>query len=1067
MQLLRARADCTPEREGWSFLDGAGEVTTRASYAALEMRARAIAASLAEVCDTKERALLLYPPGMEFVAGLFGCFFAGIVAIPAFPPEPARLKRGLPRLEAIAQDAGCNVVLTTRSLAQLAQGVLALVPALAKMRWIASDEITDATCATWRDPGVRPDDVAFLQYTSGSTGTPKGVMVTHANLIHNSTLITRFFGFSEHSRAVIWLPPYHDMGLIGGVLQPLYAGFPVALMSPLTFLQRPIRWLEAMSHHHATTSGGPDFAYRMCIQKITEEQKCSLDLSSWDVAFTGAEPVRADTLDRFTQTFASCGFRREAFYPCYGLAEATLIVTGGQRHAPPIVNSFDRAALARGEARVGAGVKLVACGASDPEQRVQIVDPITTRQLADHRVGEIWCAGPSVAGGYWRRDAESAETFGARLEGGDGPYLRTGDLGFFCDGQLYVAGRIKDVMIVRGRNIYPQDVEHSIEALGAEHGEIRAGGVCAFSEDQGEETVVVAVESKRAADPDVQRRLVDAIATCVADAHGIEVARVVFLCPGVLPKTSSGKLQRHATREQLANGTLETVASITPRAGNAPVTAALANGAPHTRDEIQAWLVRYAAERMHVEEPRIDVEAPFTRYGLDSIEAVALATRLGDHIGRPLSPTLLWNHPSIAALAAHVASLRPGDLAGSEPSARNDAPVVAPTDDGNGAIAIVGLACRFPGGADDPSQFWVVLRDGVDAIAKVPSDRPDCAAVAACGYEGGFVHDVDAFDAGLFGIAPREASAMDPQQRIVLECAWEALERAGYAPTALAGSPTGVFVGISNVDYMRLQVQHGTPVHAYVGTGNAPSVAANRLSYVLDLRGPSMAIDTACSSSLVAVHLACRSLRSRESSLALVAGVNLILSAELTRIFDEARMLAPDSRCKTFDARADGYVRGEGCAVMVLKRLSDAQRDGDRVLAVVRGTAVNQDGRSNGLTAPNGAAQRAVIRAALDDARVAPTDISYVEAHGTGTPLGDPIEVEALSDALAGAVCAIGSVKTNIGHLEAAAGIAGLMKVTLALGEGTIPPHLHLRTRNPRIALPQGFSIPSELTPWS
>lgn len=389
-------------------------------------------------------------------------------------------------------------------------------------------------------------------------------------------------------------------------------------------------------------------------------------------------------------------------------------------------------------------------------------------------------------------------------------------------------------------------------------------------------------------------------------------------------------------------------------------------------------------------------------------------------------------------------------------------------------IAVVGLSLRFPGGANTPAAFWNLLRDGVDAICPVPPDRWQAATGSAGqpGLAGGFIEDITRFDAHFFSIAPREAAAMDPQQRLLLEVSWEALEQAGQAPDKLNGSQTGVFIGISGSDHFRLAMANPANTDLYFITGNAFSVAAGRLSYTLGLQGPGIAVDTACSSSLVAVHLACQSLRAGECELALAGGVNLMLSPEITQNFAGAQMMAADDHCKTFDAAADGYVRGEGCAVIVLKRLSAALANGDNILAVIRGSAVNQDGRSSGLTAPNGPAQEAVIRRALANAGVEPAQIAYVETHGTGTPLGDPIEVQALAAALgegrpATRPVLIGSVKTNIGHLEAAAGIAGLIKMVLALQHGQLPPHLNLRTPNPYInwsALP--VAVATQLTDW-
>ena len=387
--------------------------------------------------------------------------------------------------------------------------------------------------------------------------------------------------------------------------------------------------------------------------------------------------------------------------------------------------------------------------------------------------------------------------------------------------------------------------------------------------------------------------------------------------------------------------------------------------------------------------------------------------------------------------------------------------------EGKEPIAVIGMGCRFPRGANSPESFWQLLKKGYDAVDEIPADRWNVDAffdpdVQAAGKmytrKGAFLDEVDRFDPQFFGIAPREATKMDPQQRILLEVVWEALENAGQAPTKLAGSATGVFIGMNSDDYAHLLSRKAGIdfIDLYYGSGTARSIAAGRISYVLGLKGPSIAVDTACSSSLMAVHLACLSLRTEECQLALAGGVTLILSPDGHIIASKGKMLSRDGRCKTFDASADGYGRGEGCGIVVLKRLADAQADGDQVLAVILGTASNQDGRSGGITAPSGIAQEEVIRKALLDAKVEPGEVTYVETHGTGTVLGDPIEVQALAGVYGAnhseeRPLLIGSVKTNVGHLEAAAGVAGLIKTVLALQHGHIPPHLHFTEPNPYI----------------
>jgi acyl transferase domain-containing protein/acyl carrier protein len=493
---------------------------------------------------------------------------------------------------------------------------------------------------------------------------------------------------------------------------------------------------------------------------------------------------------------------------------------------------------------------------------------------------------------------------------------------------------------------------------------------------------------------------------------------------------------------------------------------------PPTEEAIQAWLVSQLSEQLGVEPGDIDVREPFDSYGLSSTEAVILSGDLGEWLGRRLTPMLVYEYPTVEALARYL--VRPSDVADAATQ------IGATRAVEKEPIAIIGIGCRFPG-ARGPEAFWQLLRDGVDAIGEVPTQRWDLRAFYDPNPEvpgkmntrwGGFLEQVDQFDPYFFGISPREAARMDPQQRLLLEVAWEALEDAGQVSTRLAGTRTSVFIGISTNDYGRIQLSDPRLIDAYTGTGNALSIAANRISYLFDFRGPSVAVDTACSASLVAVHLACCSLLSGESSLALAGGVSLILSPAITINFTKVGLMAPDGRCKTFDARADGYVRSEGCGVVVLKPLSRALADGDPIYAVIRGSAVGHDGRTNGLLAPSRQAQEAVLQAAYRQAGVSPGQVQYVEAHGTGTFLGDPIEAEALGAVLAigrpsGRPCAVGAVKTNIGHVEAAAGVAGLIKTALSLKHRAIPPSLHFQEPNPHIPFDElPLRVQQTLGPW-
>ncbi len=512
-------------------------------------------------------------------------------------------------------------------------------------------------------------------------------------------------------------------------------------------------------------------------------------------------------------------------------------------------------------------------------------------------------------------------------------------------------------------------------------------------------------------------------------------------------------------------------------ANSAFLNRVLAAPAERRKELLTAHVRAQAAKVLGLDKPEtLGLQQAFNAAGMDSLMAVELRNALAHSFGRDLPATLLFDHPNLKALVEHLAQEFLAETKTTVKQASRRA-------HRNEPIAIIGMGCRFPGEANDPESYWQLLREGRFVVSEVPPERwsleryydpnPD-APGKMYSRHGGFLGAIDQFDPRFFGISPREAVSMDPQQRMLLEVSWEALEHAGLTEEKIVGSPTGVFIGVGGTDYsqLMLKIRAHDRIDAYMGTGNAFSVASGRISYTFGLQGPNVALDTACSSSLVAIHLACQSLRVGESDMALAGGVNMILSPEVTINFCKARMMASDGRCKTFDAAADGYVRGEGCGVIVLKRLSDALADGDNILALIRGSAVNQDGKSNGLTAPNAAAQEAAIRSALADAGLQPNDIGYVEAHGTGTSLGDPIEINALRGVMAGQRAVdnplrLASVKTNLGHLEIASGVAGLIKAVLCLQHGEIPPHLHFKQLNPNISF-ENFpvEIPSEVLPW-
>ncbi|SFE35890.1 fatty acyl-AMP ligase [Streptomyces mirabilis] len=552
VDLLTTHASQQPERTAYRYLvtgDCDGEIQD-ISYGRLARRSRAVAAWLQERGLAGSRALLLYPPGLEFICGYLGCLSAGVVAVPGVPPQGrSQNHRALTRMKRLIADADAKVILGGREVLAALAAQAEHLPELDGVTCVATEDIPDEAADSWREPDLTADSVAFLQYTSGSTSAPRGVMVTHGNLLDNERAITERMGHTpdalaeyDHELFVSWLPVYHDMGLIGPVLNTVHLGATATLFSPLHFLQRPARWLTALSRYRPHTSGGPNFAYELCLKHATPELLDGLDLGRWKVAFNGAEPVRAATLRRFTETFAPAGFRPETLYPCYGLAEATLIVTGGSVDTPPAL----AAAPGAGPHVDAADAAAVGSGRPIPGTTVVIADPERREELPEGEVGEIWVSGAGVAKGYWRNALATRETFRATLKDRPDRFLRTGDLGFLREGELFVTGRLKDLMVIDGRNHYPQDLELSAEMS---HGALRPGCTAAFSVDggvEGEQPVIVAETAPDAAAD--SERITEVIRSAIGEAHGLAVRDVVLVHPGTIPKTSSGKIQRHASR---------------------------------------------------------------------------------------------------------------------------------------------------------------------------------------------------------------------------------------------------------------------------------------------------------------------------------------------------------------------------------------------------------------------------------------------------------------------------------------------------------------------------------------
>ena len=710
IELLHWRAFHQADRTAYTFLLNGEKEGPRLTYGELDRRARAIGALLQSYKANGERVLLLYPPGLEFITAFFGCLYAGAIAVPVYPP---RKKRQLSRIPAIIEDAHAAFALTTENIHAKIQPWFTQTSDFPAFKILTSDTMTNEIADNWREPDIQSHDVAFLQYTSGSTAMPKGVMVSHANLLHNLVLIQKKFNHTPESVGVIWLPSYHDMGLIGGILQPLFVGFPVLLMSPAAFLQQPIRWLQAISRYRATTSGGPNFGYEFCVNRIPPEQWKTLDLSSWDLAFNGSEPVHHKTLDDFAAAFGPYGFRKEAFYPCYGLAETTLLVSGGQKAALPVIQTFHEKALeydwvVEASEDNGKVRKLVSCGQTMPNHTIEIVHPELLTRCAPKQIGEIWVSGPSVTQGYWRRPEETKTTFRAYLKDlakkpvlrgvkepvlneaeepalSKGPFLRTGDLGFFKGDELFITGRLKDLIIIRGRNHYSEDIEREVEYS---HPLFRKKGSAAFSANiAGEERLIIAAEIDRRywdrrrrqakkysgvdrrsrPDPaqlknplflDVEKA-VSKIRQAVTEHRELQVYAVLLLNPGTIPKTTSGKIRRYACKAGFLKGNLEVRASSIMKnvdtvesEGFLDWESLLANPPEKQLLLLEKYLQNLIAKVLKIDPAEIDRQKHLSSLGIDSLMAVELQHRLETSPGIAVPITRFLRGTSVADLAA-------------------------------------------------------------------------------------------------------------------------------------------------------------------------------------------------------------------------------------------------------------------------------------------------------------------------------------------------------------------------------------------------------------------------------
>lgn len=1016
--------------------------------AELEEVAATLAGQLVAVgAQSGDCVLLVNSDPMAFVCGFWACQAAGLTAV-AMPPMGTAVQ--VERTRAALSVLGRTWVLTEDPAARDA---LADAPEVVGAFVLAGDHFDRlegvVNCDTADGPAQGkpdPDSIAVIMFSSGSTGDPKGVELSHRAILAQMTMLREALSLTARDCFVNWMPMSHDFGLFHFHILPLLSGLPQVLMATEDFSRRPVSWLRLLNDHGGTITGAPNVALQMVSNLLKPQRAAQLNLSRLRSITLGAEPLDPAVLRTFADRLKPSGFKPSALSPGYGLAEATLVIA--------MRSGLETVHVARRSLETGQ--KVAPLAPDDPEAvelpllgrplqgaDLRIVDE-NEACLPNDTVGHLQVRCNSVMRGYRNRPDQSAQ---ALRPGG---WLATGDIGFLHQGEFIMVGRAKDVIISGGRNYHPADLERIAQGAPGLSPLDQVAIVQGRGPSDGGTRTIAFLRGRGVASASLQ----DAIATHVVAQSGVGLDHVLIVRD--LPRTTSGKLQRHAlvrSYEQGAYADQLQGESEAARAEGAALRQAIGDG----NVSVVAGLICEEAARLSA--TAVDPSAGLMDQGLSSRQAVALCARLGSWLGREVSIATLFDHPSPRSLAQ---ALIRGASAGTDAGLAT----AMPSAGGSGTrLAVIGYGCRFPG-SDTPQAFWDLLNTSLPVVAPIPADRWSLGPGDPVLPPAALLTQIDGFDASLFGLARGEAEAMNPVQRLLLQVLWQALEHAGLDATQLRGQRVGLFVGLSDSGLATGRgeiIAEGDALAAYAVSGSAGSIAVGRMAHLFDFRGPVMAVDTACSSSIVALDLAAQALRQGRCDLAIAGGANLILSPDLHAGLRRMGALSPDGLCKTFDAAADGYGRGEGAGLVVLKRLDEALADCDTLRAELLATTLNHDGQSASVTAPNGRAQRDLLRRALQEADLAGDDLDWVETHGTGTALGDPVELGALRDVLrgkAGSSLPIGAVKSRIGHLEAAAGIAGVIKILLALEHELVPPDRPCDRLNDRFDWASGALTP-------
>ncbi|WP_265442815.1 type I polyketide synthase [Acetivibrio straminisolvens] len=1042
--------------------------------------------------------ILLLDNNIEFVITFWACIFGGIIPAPlTYPVSTNSTSTVSKKIVSVWEVLGKPYILSDRNLVERADEFRQTVGNSGMKIFDVTEYDIDA--GEGKMDLAESNSTAFIQFSSGSTSTPKGVILTHSNLLTNIEGIISSAGLTEEDSSLGWMPYQHDMGLIGFHLTTTALGITQINMTPYKFVKKPELWLELISKHRITLTGSPNFGYKLVLNRIKREQLKQLDLSCLRYIFNGAEPISVSLMEKFMEKLSVCGLRKNTMFTVYGMAEACLAVCFPIPYEEPVVHSVSREDLVSKSKvtykdREDKDVLLLADeGYPVRGIEVRIVDE-KGNVVTEGTVGEIQIRGGNVTSGYINNPEANKACFQ------DG-WLKTGDTGFMINGRVTVVGRLKDIIFVNGQNFFAHDIEAVIEEMeGVKFGKTI---VCGWH-DEKEGREKVALFSTMRIKKDEAAPFYSKIVKHVNEVFGIPIDYVVNV-PSI-PKTTSGKIQRFALVEAFRNGAYK--GKVMECSDMLCQYREEDLDRPENESKLAQTIRSIWAKALEKPENTIPYDQPFLSIGGTSIKAIQVLNLLEEELGLNLTHDILIKCRTVKDMEEYIENMQKNGKLPVESVSQNHEQNAGMDEDDD--IAVISMACRFPD-SKSPEEFWSNIVKGKSSIGEIPLERWNADDYYSKEQEfgktycrtGAFIDNCYDFDAGLFNIADEEAEIMDPQQRIVLELMFELIERAGYSRQSVDGKRIALYLTASNNSFyeyhlntlnkMRLQKFKSvsklseeqqeslmkewdtlgvTEAHPNILVDNIPNMIAARASQEFNLKGPALVVDTACSSSLVALHMACESIKRGECEMAVAGGINLLLTPTSYIYFSSAGALSRSGESKVFDADADGFVPGEGAGLVLLKPLKKAIADKDDILAVIKASAINNDGRSIGVMSPNPDGQREVIESLYRKSNMNPATIQYVETHGTGTKIGDPSEIRALDNAYKNLnpalnSIAVGSIKANIGHLLNAAGIASFIKVVLALKNKKIPPQINVYTPNPMIKFERTpFYIPMEAKDW-